>query len=235
MVTGGSAGIGRALLAHAPDGSVRLDVSRRGSDLAGVDHLAADLAVPETWDAVASQLARRIDTHAGARITVVLNAGVIAPIGPADRVDDDAYTRNVLLNGAAPLVLGQRLLAALSAHPAERRELVMITSGAARTAYPGWSAYCAAKAATDQWTRTVAAEQADRSRPVRVVAIAPGVVATDMQAVIRATDAADFPRVERFRALHDQGELADPDDVAIRLWRHLEDDDLAPVTDLRDA
>lgn len=235
VVTGGSAGIGRALLAHAPAGSDRIDVSRSGCDLPDVEHLAADLADPVTWAHVGDALVQRIGEHRGDRVIVVLNAGVIAPIGPADRVAPDAYARNVLLNGAAPQVLGQRVLAALADHPADRRELVLISSGAARTAYPGWSAYGAAKAATDHWTRTVAAEQAERDRPVRVVAIAPGVVATDMQAAIRATDARDFPRVERFRSLHAEGELADPDDVAVRLWRHLEASDLPPVTDLRDA
>lgn len=233
MVTGGSAGIGRALLERAPDATTRLDVSRSGSDLAGVDHLAADLADPDRWADVGAQLAERIAAHDGDRVTVVLNAGVIEPIGPADRVDPDAYARSVLLNGAAPQVLGQRVLPALVDHPARRRELVVISSGAARSTYPGWSAYGAAKAATDHWVRAVAAEQADRPRPVRVLAVAPGVVATAMQTAIRATDADAFPQVGRFRQLHDQGGLADPADVAVRLWRHLETPELEPVTDLR--
>jgi benzil reductase ((S)-benzoin forming) len=235
VVTGGSAGIGRALLAHAPDGAARLDVSRSGADLPGVDHLPADLADPRVWSAVATEITGRIAAHAGERVTVILNAGTIEPIGPAGGVDPDAYARNVLLNGAAPQVLGERIVGALAAHPGDRRELVVISSGAARTVYPGWSAYGAAKAATDHWVRTVAAEQAARDRPVRVLAIAPGVVATDMQAMIRAADAADFPALDRFRSLHADGELADPDDVAVRLWRHLDVGSLEPVTDLRDA
>lgn len=235
IVTGGSAGIGRALLAHAPEGASRIDVSRRGCDLPGVEHVPADLADPSGWATVADVLADRIRAAEVDRITIVLNAGVIEPIGPAGRVDADGYTRSVLLNGAAPQVLGHRLLAALADHPTERRELVLISSGAARTAYPGWSAYGAAKAATDHWARTVAAEQDGADRPVRVLAVAPGVVATDMQVAIRATDAADFPNVDRFRDLHASGELADPDDVAARLWRRLDDPGAGPVTDLRDA
>lgn len=234
VVTGGSAGLGRALLGRAPEGSRRLDISRSGSDLPGVDHLAADLADPTRWSEVATAIADAIAAHDGDRITVVLNAGVIEPIGPVDRVDPDDYTRSVLLNAAAPQVLGQQVLAALAPHPAARRELVLISSGAARTAYPGWSAYGAAKAATDQWTRAVAAEQEDRERPVRVVSIAPGVVATGMQEAIRATDEADFPAVTRFRSLHEGGQLDDPDEVAVRLWRYLESEDRAAVTDLRD-
>jgi benzil reductase ((S)-benzoin forming) len=234
IVTGGSAGIGRALLAHAPAGT-HLDVSRSGPPDARTDHLAADLADPDVWADVAQDLTARIAAADVDRVTVVLNAGVVEPIGPAGRVDHAAYTRSVLLNGAAPQVLGERLLAALQDHPAARRELVLISSGAARTAYPGWSAYGAAKAATDHWVRTVAEEQARTDRPVRVLAIAPGVVATAMQEAIRRTDEAAFPPVGRFRDLHEGGHLADPDDVAVRLWRHLEDPDVGPVTDLRDA
>jgi benzil reductase ((S)-benzoin forming) len=234
IVTGGSAGIGRALLAHAPEGT-HLDVSRSGPPDAGTEHLAADLADPDVWADVGQDLAARIAAADVDRVTVVLNAGVVDPIGPAGRVDHETYTRSVLLNGAAPQVLGERLLAALQDHPAARRELVLISSGAARTAYPGWSAYGAAKAATDHWVRTVAEEQARTDRPVRVVAIAPGVVATAMQESIRRTDEAAFPPVDRFRDLHEGGHLADPDDVAVRLWRRLDDPDVEPVTDLRDV
>ncbi len=235
IVTGGSAGIGRALLAHAPDGSTRIDVSRRGSDLDGVDHVPADLADPAGWSAVADVLTAHITSADVDRVTVVLNAGVIDPIGRAGTVDGDGYARSVLLNGAAPQVLGHHVLAALADHPATRRELVLISSGAARTAYPGWSAYGAAKAATDHWVRTVAAEQDGMARPVRVLAVAPGVVATDMQVAIRATDEAAFPPVERFRDLHTSGALADPGDVAVRLWQRLDEPDAGPVTDLRGA
>lgn len=235
IVTGGSAGIGRALLAHAPPGT-RVDVSRSGPPDAGTDHLAADLADPAGWDQVARDLTDRIAAAADVdRVTVVLNAGVIDPIGPAGQVDHAAYARSVLLNGSAPQVLGERLLAALQDHPAPRRELVTISSGAARTAYPGWSAYGAAKAATDHWVRTVAEEQARTDRPVRVLAVAPGVVATAMQQAIRRTDEDAFPSVGRFRDLHADGALADPDDVAVRFWQRLDDPDAGPVTDLRDA
>lgn len=233
VVTGGSAGLGRRLLAHAPPGARRLDVSRSGPDDPEIDHLAADLAEPSTWTAVGDELARRLDAFEGARVTVVHNAGTLDPIGFAGEVDDEAYRRNVLLNSAAPQVLGHHVLRALARHPADRRELVVLTSGAARSPYPGWSSYGAGKAAVDHWVRTVAEEQARRGG-VRVHAIAPGVVDTGMQQLIRDTAERDFPQVERFRTLHAAGQLADPDAVARALWAALDDPDLPPVADLRD-
>jgi NAD(P)-dependent dehydrogenase (short-subunit alcohol dehydrogenase family) len=244
VVTGGSAGLGRALLTDADEDATRIDVSRSGSGDEAIDHLAADLADPASWPRVGDALAARIAAHEGDRITVIHSAGTLVPIGFAGEVDTEAYTRQVLLNAAAPQVLGHRVLAALHRHPASRRELVLLSSGAARTAYPGWSAYGAGKAAVDQWVRAVVEERAQRDgveagapAPVRVLAVAPGVVATGMQAAIRATAATDFPAVERFRSLHDGGGLADADDVARRLWTLLDDaaadPHLGPVVDLR--
>ena len=76
--------------------------------------------------------------------------------------------------------------------------LVNISSGAATKPYEGWAAYCASKAAVDQLTRVVALEEA-RARPARRTPCHPGLVDTDMQAAIRASDEASFPEVERFR------------------------------------
>ena len=94
----------------------------------------------------------------------------------------------------------------------------MITSGAASHVYPGWSAYGAGKAAIDQWTRTAGAEQELRGGRVRVLAVAPGIVATAMQDQIRATPARDFPEVARFVELFESGELREPAAVAAEIW-----------------
>jgi benzil reductase ((S)-benzoin forming) len=237
IVTGGSAGLGRALLVAAPAGAHRIDVSRSGpgSDaaLADVHHLAADLADPSSWERVGRELAREIGGGPWERVSVLHSAGTLDPIGFAGEVDADAYTRNVLLNSAAGQVLGHHLLAAMRELDV-RRELVMLSSGAARTAYPGWSSYGAAKAAVDQWVRAVGAEQSTRGG-VRVLAVAPGVVATAMQAAIRETDERDFPPVDRFRRLHADEQLEDAEDVARRLWALLDDDEppTGSVVDLR--
>lgn len=216
LLTGGSAGIGRALAGAAPDRARIVDVSRSGCDLAD-RHVAADLADPGSWDAVAAAVDEEVAGSDAGRITFVHAAGVLDPMGFAGEVDTDGYTANVLLNSAAGQVLGHRFLAAVADRGDVRRELVLLSSGAASTPYPGWSAYCAGKAALDQWVRAVGLEQEERGG-VTVCAIAPGVVATGMQARIREMDAEDFPRVERFRELHAEGELRDPDLVARQLW-----------------
>lgn len=233
LVTGGSAGIGAALVAAAPPGTRTVDVSRRGNPDAD-RHVDADLADPGTWGDVGEIVAAEVAAFAGRRVTFVHAAGVLTPIGFAGEVPTDAYAASVLLNAAAGQVLGHAFLAAVRDRDDLRRELVLVSSGAARRAYAGWSAYGAGKAALEHWVRAVGEEQQQRGG-VTVCAIAPGVVATDMQASIRETSPDAFPSVERFRQLHARGELRPPDEVARQLWEVL-DDDLAPgaVLDLRD-
>jgi benzil reductase ((S)-benzoin forming) len=131
-------------------------------------------------------------------------------------------------------VLGDAFLRAASATQA-RCDLVMIGSGAASSVYEGWSSYGAGKAAVNQWVAVAGAEQQRRGGRCRVLSVAPGVVATAMQEEIRETPERDFPEVQRFNALHADGELRDARQVALDLWSLIDRPDLAngAILDLR--
>ncbi|MDH3250568.1 MAG: SDR family NAD(P)-dependent oxidoreductase, partial [Acidimicrobiia bacterium] len=155
-------------------------------------------------------------------------AATLNPIGFAGEVDADAYTANVVLNSASPQVLGGSFIA-LATRLGVPAVMVQISSGAATKPYPGWSSYCAAKAAVDHWTRTVGKELENRGLPITVVSVAPGVVETPMQAEIRGMHESDFPNVQRFRDLESEGILRAPEVVAQELW------DLAIRSDLENG
>jgi len=233
FVTGASSGIGEALVRALPFAPARVfDVSRRGAR--GCIHLRADLALPAEWPRVAELFRRELDGFAGERAVFVHSAGTLGPIGFAGEEDARAYTDAVLLDAAAPQVLGDAFLRAARATRAPC-QIVMIGSGAARNVYAGWSAYGAGKAAVDQWVRTVGAEQELRGGRCRVLSVSPGLVATAMQLEIRATSAERFPQVGRFVEVHEKGELRDPLVVAREIWALL--DRALPngaVVDLRD-
>lgn len=234
LVTGGSSGIGRAMLATAPTDAHGVTISRRSADEVARGHIAADLADPASWARVGDVIDALATEREWERITFVQAAGTIAPIGFAGEVDPARYTANVLLNGTAPQALGHRFLGAVS-HLGARRELILISSGAAGKDYRGWSSYGAAKAGIDRWVSTVGAEQAMRGG-VRVLSVAPGVVDTDMQTTVRASDPRDFPDLARFEALQRDGELVPPEDAARRLWDVIDDPEVTTgsVLDLRD-
>ena len=222
-ISGASGGIGQALIRTVPwPGTRVIGISRRRA--AGAEHLKADLADPSEWGIVGSSFSRELAGFEGERAVFIHAAGMLEPIGFAGEVDTGAYAANVILNSAAGQVLGHLFLAAAAAPTrvaAATRHLVMLTSGAARSVYPGWSSYGAAKAALDQWVRNVGAEQSIRGG-VQVLGIAPGTVDTDMQAQLRATSAEEFPSRQKFVDLKAAGKLADADGVARDLWALLD-------------
>jgi benzil reductase ((S)-benzoin forming) len=164
-------------------------------------------------------------------VLLINNAGVVQPVGPLPVQDPGAVARAVVLNVAAPLALASALLAASPDTP--DRRILHISSGAARSAYPGWSVYCATKAALDHHARAVVLDQIPG---LRICSLAPGVIDTDMQAEIRATSLEQFPLRERFQALKRDGGLADPEVCAKHLIDYLLSAHFGsvPVADLRD-
>lgn len=189
------------------------------------------------------------------RFVLVHDAGVVEPIvqveglggreadaiGARDAgdvlhaLDADALERNLQVNLVAGMRLAAAFLRATDDTGIERR-ILNISSGAGRKPMPGWSAYCSAKAALDMFSRCIAAEQQGRANPARVVALAPGVIDTGMQATIRGAGEADFPSVRQFRALKTDGSLASPQDIAARIVAYLDRDDFGGrvIDDIRE-
>jgi benzil reductase ((S)-benzoin forming) len=231
-ISGASGGIGQALIKTIPWNGARVIGISRQPPSAPVEHLAADLTEPSTWPTIGASFNTELKEFAGENVAFIHAAGTVDPMGFAADVDSTAYQRNVLINSAAPQVLGQFFLAAAQSVHA-RRYLVMLTSGAARTVYPGWSSYGAGKAAVDQWVRNVGAEQSQRGG-VSVWSIAPGTVNTTMQQQLRNTPEDDFPSRGKFVDAHAQGKLTDPQQVAEQIWALLDRDlENGSVVDLR--
>ncbi len=243
FVTGASRGLGLALAENVPWERTRVVGFGRSPEpafharLPGVEleYVWANLASSDGVDVVAQAMDTALKSFTGQRIMLFNNAGTLRPIGPAHRVDAEAYDAALILGALTPIRIGQRFLQAVAGREDVQSWLVNISSGAASSPYAGWSAYCAGKAALDQWTRCVALELARLPCATRAYSIAPGVLDTAMQMSIRATPASDFPNVERFKELHSQGQLTAPADAAKRMYRFL----LLPsgqpsVVDLRD-
>lgn len=234
IVTGHSKGLGAAITADLLGRGMRvLGIARSTGQTGTPDGLTemsldmADTAGLAFWlggDALCNWLAD------ASTVLLINNAGTVQPVGPLASQDPAAVARAVAVNVAAPLMLAAAVSQARRAG-AECR-IVHISSGAGRNAYPGWSVYCATKAALD--LHAGAASQDDNG-DLRIVSLAPGVIDTDMQGEIRATSLEQFPLRQRFDALKETGELAAPPRVARQLVDYLMSKDFGrdAVADLR--
>jgi NAD(P)-dependent dehydrogenase (short-subunit alcohol dehydrogenase family) len=168
----------------------------------------------------------------GEDLLLVNNAGVVQPVGPLRTQEPLAIAQAIGLNVTAPLILAGAV--AVAGGDTSEVRILHVSSGAARNAYPGWSVYCATKAALDQHARAVALDNASN---LRICSLAPGVIDTDMQAAIRATPLERFLLRERFEGLKRDGQLASPEDCARRLVEYLLSGQFGqmPVADLREV
>lgn len=213
VVTGSSSGIGRASARRlAADGWRVLGVGR---DAASLDVLRNELG--ETFVAFAADVTR--DDAPGAIIAAAVEgghalgglvqaAGIIGS-GSADATPDEGWDRMFAINVRAPF----RLLREASPHlVASRGAVVNVSSVAGLRAFPGIAAYCASKAAVDQLTRAAALDLAPKG--VRINAVNPGVVVTNLHRRGGMDDAAYAAFLERARTTHPLGRTGTPEEIA---------------------
>ena len=215
LVTGASSGIGRACaLALGAEGARvaaagrrrdRLDEVARRIAAAGGEALtltgdARDAATGEKWVGAAAE-------RFGALHGLVNAAGVIGAGGLLETTPDE-WDR-IMDSNLRSLYLVTRAAAPQLART--RGSVVNISSVAGLRPYPGLLAYCASKAAVDMLTRCAALDLAPQG--VRVNAVNPGVVVTELHTVTHAVpDYAAF--LERSKTTHPLGRVGQPEEVA---------------------
>jgi NAD(P)-dependent dehydrogenase (short-subunit alcohol dehydrogenase family) len=212
LVTGASRGIGRAsalalaragaqVLVHysASPGQAESTVAEIRELGGRAETLKADMAESTG----PQELARQVRAIVGARLDIlVANAGISKAASIEDTTVQD-FDRLFAVNVRAPFFLVQQLLPILG----EGSSVILLSSLAAHAAVGTLSAYAATKGAIDTLVRHFAAELGPRG--IRVNAVAPGVVDTDMSS---------FATTEQGRAstlgMQALKRVAEPDDIA---------------------
>jgi 3-oxoacyl-[acyl-carrier protein] reductase len=211
LVTGASRGIGRAsalalaaagaqVLVHYSSGASEAEAVAEEIRKAGgrADVVAADLAAADG----AHKLARQARAIVGERLDIlVANAGV-SKNAPIEETTVEDFDRLFAVNVRAPFFLVQQLLPILSSGSS----IVLVSSLAAHASVGTLPAYAATKGAIDTLVKHFASAFGERG--IRVNAVAPGVVATDMSGFTRTDAGRDFTL--GMQALK---RLAQPDDI----------------------
>ncbi len=216
VVTGTSRGLGRALadeLAANPQNMV-VEMGRAASAKNARNSLiVADFASASSVEDAFATLAKIVAGRQFEFSVLINNAGVVLPVARFDALDAVALQTNFAVNVTAP-ILATKAFANITRSIATRRLVVAISSGAARRAVRGWTAYCAAKCALEMATRVMAEEARLGDPTLSICTLGPGVVDTAMQSTIRDTTEDAFPDVARFRDLKESGALRDATSVA---------------------
>jgi NAD(P)-dependent dehydrogenase (short-subunit alcohol dehydrogenase family) len=191
VITGASRGLGAALAHTLADQGWDVVVDARDSDAlaaavggSGLHAFAGDVTDPSHRQVLADAAA-----SLGGADLLVNSASTLgaSPMPAVADLDHDVLQTTLVTNVVAPHALTRLLLPQLLS---SRGAVLNISSDAAVEPYEGWGAYAASKAALDQLTRVLAAEQPD----LRVYAVDPGDMRTQMhQDAYPGEDISDRP------------------------------------------
>jgi NAD(P)-dependent dehydrogenase (short-subunit alcohol dehydrogenase family) len=217
IVTGASSGIGRATAVTLADAGAELLVV--GRDEGALDELiveigqrgrgraeawVADVTRPESPAQIVSAALERFG-----RLDILVNAAGIIDTGTVETTTDEGWARMMAVNVTAPFAMMRAAVAEMRDHEGA---IVNVSSVTGARAFPGVLAYCVSKSAVDQLTRCAALELAPRG--LRVNAVQPGVVVTNLHRRSGMDEARYAAFLERARETHPLGRPGEPQEIA---------------------
>lgn len=226
VVTGSTKGIGLGVARALAGAGARVVVNARtAADCEAVARELGNGALAIPADLSRSDEIRRLAREAEAalgHVDILVNNAGQARVTPAIDLAEADYRATLDLNLNAYFLLAQALGKGMLARG--RGSVINISSMNARAPFPNRLAYCVAKAGVDMLTKVLAIEWA--ARGVRVNAIAPGYVATEMIQDLSARGLLDRAALARRTPM---GRLGTPEEIgAVAVF--LASDDASYVT-----
>jgi NAD(P)-dependent dehydrogenase (short-subunit alcohol dehydrogenase family) len=206
LVTGAGGGIGRALIAAFGAAGYQPVATDRGEDPGlGCPFISADLQTLATDEKALAAFSDDVRKVAGGPLRALVNNAAYQHLGSTEEIGLSDFAISLQVNVAAPFALVRSFLSDLS----ETRGTVLnIGSVHTRATKPGFVAYATSKAAIDGLTRALAV---DLGGKVRVLALAPAAVGTDM---LRAGFDGNPEGLEALAGVHPAGRIASPEEIA---------------------
>lgn len=215
LVTGSSKGIGFGIArAFAREGATVVINARSGKDCQAVaveiakegrraTAIPADLSKSDE----VRRLAREAEAALGGRVDILVNNAGQPRVAPSVELAEADYRYTLDLNLTAYFLLSQEVARGMLARGSGA--IINVSSINGTIAFPQRLAYCVSKAGVNMLTKVMAIEWA--SQGVRVNAIAPGYVETEMVKGLAAKGVLDRERLARRTPM---GRLGLPEEVA---------------------
>ncbi len=209
IVTGGSRGIGRAIVRRLAADGFKVVVNYAGNQQeadAAVQEAGADNAIAVQADVADEQAVKALFESAIERfggVDVVINAAGRMDLAPLAEFDLDTLDEQVRVNLRGTFVISQNAIKSLR----DGGALINFSSSVVGLAFPGYSVYAATKGAVEAMTLVLAREV--RGRDITVNAVAPGPTATSL-----FLDGKPQELIDRITAEPPLERLGQPEDIA---------------------
>lgn len=216
LVTGATSGIGRACALRFAAGGARIaavgrnedELSKLEKEVGAADNntllLRADLSRTGEAERVVEQTVK-----VAGGIDVLVNAAGHIATGSIEDTTLEAWDTMLNINLRAVFYLMQKSAPSLIQR---RGNIVNVSSVTGTRAFPGVLAYCVSKAGVDQLTRCAALELA--SKGVRVNAVNPGVVVTEIHKRGGMSEEQYEAFLERSKQTHPLGRVGQTNEIA---------------------
>ncbi|HVQ39585.1 MAG TPA: glucose 1-dehydrogenase [Pyrinomonadaceae bacterium] len=216
LITGATSGIGKATARRFAEAGANIAaVGRKETalnelteEIAGLGTRALAIQADLSIEVEAQEVVRKAVEHFGG-IDVLVNAAGHISSGTIETTALQAWDAMLDINLRAVFMLMQKALPTII----ERRgNIVNVSSVTGLRAFPGVLAYCVSKAGLDQLTRCTALELAGKG--VRVNAVNPGVVVTEIHKRGGMTEEQYSAFLEHSKETHPLGRVGDAREIA---------------------
>jgi NAD(P)-dependent dehydrogenase (short-subunit alcohol dehydrogenase family) len=216
IITGATSGIGRAAaIKFAEAGAKIAAVGRNTENLATLQKQIEDsggvvttIRADVTVESDAQKIVENTIENYG-QIDVLINAAGIISNGTVENTSLGDWDEMMNINLRSVFVLMQKCLPHLEK---TKGNVVSVSSVAGLRSFPGILAYCVSKAALDQFTRCTSLELAPKG--IRVNAVNPGVVVTDIHKRGGMNEDAYAAFLEKSKQTHPIGRVGSAEEVA---------------------
>jgi NAD(P)-dependent dehydrogenase (short-subunit alcohol dehydrogenase family) len=214
LITGATSGIGRAAASVFAGAGARLMLTGRKQDVLSelTNTINKDSCQALAGDITDSNFRKELiekTIEKFGQLDVLVNAAGIIGSGSIETTSLEAFDTMMDINVRSVFHLTQLAVPYLIK---TKGNIVNVSSVTGTRAFPGILAYCVSKAGVDQFTRAVALELAPKQ--VRVNAVNPGVVQTNLHKRGGMDDEAYKNFLEHSKTTHPLGRVGQPEEVA---------------------